>query len=506
MLLVIDYMLGGNHYQMKDDIFTHVGHHVIFVKFDFSGEQYCFARKTAESDTVYKSSLDYQILEEEKMTLSQYCIFLQEKFSLDAYSCTLRTFIGLFARIYDRGNYYETLPLQEHHSESRESSVKRLVKMFGLYKQIEELDLNVKSLKERNTIFKKALAIDLIKGAKTKKQQKETIEQIKALQQDIDVLTIELSTMEVPLDTVQLQKVLGIKEELAKLQAIKAKVESQIKQIQRSLDSTRKENVVDLGKLKRFFPNVNLLEISQINHFHESLCVALADEMKSKIGELSAYKEELEINERNILLSVKEVMTEPNPAKIGVQQLAAKEKKMMELIAANSAYEKKTSFLKECKDAEKLYINAYQKILTGIQQQINAIILNFNDFVYANAKKAPQLTLLPKNYIYDCPDDEGTGSRFSGLILFDLAVLKCTSLPVLFHDSLILKNIEDKAIEKIMQLYESFTNKQIFIAFDKKTAYTDKTKEIVNKNKILELVPNGYELFGKQWSRLDGQS
>ena len=144
-----------------------------------------------------------------------------------------------------------------------------------------------------------------------------------------------------------------------------------------------------------------------------------------------------------------------------------------------------------------------QKTLTSVQQVINSTISEYNDIVYNNSKKAPQLTLQPKKYIYNCPDDEGTGSRYSGLVLFDLAVLTCTKLPVLFHDSLILKNIEDKAIEKIMQLYDSFSNKQIFIAFDKKTAYTEKTQEIVIKNKVLELSPNGHELFGKQWSRLN---
>lgn len=73
-----------------------------------------------------------------------------------------------FARIYDRGNYTETSPLLEYPKESSENCIKRIVKIFGVYEEVEALDKNVKSLAERNKVFKKALAIDLIKGAKIK--------------------------------------------------------------------------------------------------------------------------------------------------------------------------------------------------------------------------------------------------------------------------------------------------------------------------------------------------
>lgn len=86
--------------------------------------------------------------------------------------------------------------------------------------------------------------------------------------------------------------------------------------------------------------------------------------------------------------------------------------------------------------------------------------------------------------------------------MFDLAVLEKTKLPVLIHDSLILKNIEDNAIEEIMRLYASNTSKQVFIAFDKTASYSEATQQIVNEHKVVELSPNGHELFGWSWSRI----
>lgn len=84
--------------------------------------------------------------------------------------------------------------------------------------------------------------------------------------------------------------------------------------------------------------------------------------------------------------------------------------------------------------------------------------------------------------------------------MFDLSILYNTVLPILIHDSIILKNIEDEAIEKIMKIYASFTEKQIFIAFDKQESYSNETQKIVQQNKVLELSPGGSELFGKAWN------
>lgn len=96
------------------------------------------------------------------------------------------------------------------------------------------------------------------------------------------------------------------------------------------------------------------------------------------------------------------------------------------------------------------------------------------------------------------PDDTGTGIACKGLVLFDLSVLNSTKLPILAHDSVILKQISDEAIEKILELYIQ-SNKQIFIAFDKQDSYTEKAQKILAESAVLKLAPNGKELFGKSW-------
>ena len=44
-------------------------------------------------------------------------------------------------------------------------------------------------------------------------------------------------------------------------------------------------------------------------------------------------------------------------------------------------------------------------------------------------------------------------SQYKGLVVFDLAMLSLTQLPVITHDSVMLKHIEDEVMEKIIGLY-----------------------------------------------------
>lgn len=125
----------------------------------------------------------------------------------------------------------------------------------------------------------------------------------------------------------------------------------------------------------------------------------------------------------------------------------------------------------------------------------------FNDLIYETKRKAPVLDLNGgKTYEFYTPDDTGTGTSFKGLVIFGLSVLMHTKLPALARDSLLFKHIGDEPVEKITKLYTIF-EKQIFIAFDKDTAYSDEAKEILHKSIVMRLDEN--ELFGFLWNIKD---
>ena len=77
--------------------------------------------------------------------------------------------------------------------------------------------------------------------------------------------------------------------------------------------------------------------------------------------------------------------------------------------------------------------------------------------------------------------------NFKGLIIFDLALLRLTELPVIAHDSNIFINIADLPIDKIMELYNQ-SKKQIFIAFDKEDAFYDVTVTLSIRLRLLSFM------------------
>ena len=124
-----------------------------------------------------------------------------------------------------------------------------------------------------------------------------------------------------------------------------------------------------------------------------------------------------------------------------------------------------------------------------------------NDAIYDGKRSSPILRVKDSShYEFFTPNDLGTGSKYKGIIVFDLSMLELTKLPIIIHDSIMLKHIEDNAIEKILELYTR-TNKQVFIAFDKEQAYSQNTERILNSTAVLCLNEAGDELFGFSWAK-----
>jgi hypothetical protein len=122
-----------------------------------------------------------------------------------------------------------------------------------------------------------------------------------------------------------------------------------------------------------------------------------------------------------------------------------------------------------------------------------------NSQLFDENRKAPMLNLKAFNsYSFFTPNDDGTGTNYKGLVLFDLAVLRLSRLPAIAHDSLIFKNVEVESVDGIMQLYNQ-SKKQIFIAFDRADSFKPSTARIAYDNVRLKLDKNGQELYGEDW-------
>lgn len=204
-----------------------------------------------------------------------------------------------------------------------------------------------------------------------------------------------------------------------------------------------------------------------------------------------------------IEISITQIAKTTDLSKAVLDQYATVDNELKELQAANENYTKKKELSVIANDYEAELNRLVVEQMAIMQQKINTEMTEINDVIYNGRKTAPTLNIIDASkYTFFTPRDGGTGAQYKGLVVFDLAMLKLTRLPVIAHDSLMLKNIEDDAIEKIMELYAS-TPKQVFIAMDKEGSYTPKAQKIMEDNKVLQLNADEGALFGRTWNDVE---
>ena len=239
--------------------------------------------------------------------------------------------------------------------------------------------------------------------------------------------------------------------------------------------------------------------IHEIEQFHKKIADIFHTELQNEKRSLNKQLSEI----CEVISSLEEqlngLIENPNLSKIVLQKHADAVREMDRMATENEAYQK-TQDLKNAKKEDEGSLAKVKGEQFGIiEKEINAEMERINNMLYKEKRNAPVLHFTDTNYTFHTPEDTGTGIAFKGLVVFDLAVMHLTKLPILVHDSLILKQISDDAIENILAQY-STCGKQIIIALDKQDSYSAKTASELEEHTVLRLAPGGDELFGRSWS------
>lgn len=270
--------------------------------------------------------------------------------------------------------------------------------------------------------------------------------------------------------------------------------------LQENLSGSRIIGKDDLTTLRKFFPEIEIKQLEEIQNFHKEISDVLKEEIKEEINGIQNIIQLLESNKAQVEQKVKEISKMSNLSQVILFKFAELQKKIEILSNQNKYYDELQVLTKEKKDADSRKKLMRMQQLSQLQNLINIKMQELNDEIYHDTKRPPIIMFDDKQYKFETLDDTGTGTCYRGMVLFDLAVLNDTCLPILVHDSVLLKQIEDIAIEKILEMYMA-SKKQIFISLDKATSYSEKSQKILFDKKVLDLGPDGRELFGRSWSR-----
>lgn len=504
-LLVVDFCFGGDDYinpkicKAKEKLHSHT----INFAFKFGNRIDYFCRSTKTPSEIGICDSDYKVLRTQ--TLKEFKDYLLEAYGITTPSISFREMVGRFLRIYGRENYAERYPLK-YGDVKPEASIETLEKMFNVFAFIEEYKSVYDDKSKRTKVRDDATKLgEMTNVARTKKEynaNEKEIERLKAeLQKLMDREDAELSQEE----TDNLDKASEIRGQLTVLKRRRSRLVSQLNAVKANMSGGLVPVEEDLSELSEFFPDVDVQKLSQIEHFHDKMQRILSQEMGDEIAQLQILIDAVSAEMARLQEAQRKLGVPVTVSKKFMDQVVDIQRKIDILTAKNKAYDKTAKLKTEKKDAKIQLEDVRETQLQVVETSINQEMTRLNDYIYGGERYAPTIKFGNSRsgkptYDFWREDDTGAGTNFKGLIIFDLALLRLTELPVIAHDSNIFKNIADLPIDKIMELYNQ-SKKQIFIAFDKEDTFYDVTRDIVHSTTIIELHENGGELFGWSWAK-----
>ena len=497
-LFSIDFCFCGNTYANKgSDIIANVGHHEIYFDFLFNSKEYHFCRGTENPNMCWVCDSAKKKLGEPKK-IEVLTDFLREKYFPKETVLSFRSLVTRFSRINGKGNYEVSKPLKSNGVYSGLSDeVKALEDLFGLLFPLANLKDEVSAIDEKLKSLRKAISSEWVNKGLSKKQYLAAKDEIQTIEVELADAVKRIDENAEDDDGLD-PKALDLKAKINYLSRRKGNLFTRLSKIE-SLSNGQEMTIDDKEALHSFFPECALQSLSQIATFRQQLISNVNEEMEA---EAVGIKIEIE-NIANELEALKEELSSmglsPKASKAKIQECVEKSEKLKALRASIEQYEKKEALEASKKEKQEQLAKSESASLESIEQRLNNELETLNDGLYEIPRLAPTIKLESSKYVFSTPNDNGTGTMFKSLLVFDLAMLNLTPLPFVIHDSLLFSDIWTEPVKGLFDIY-CRQPKQVFIAFDAVNFQQESVQEIVRRCKRISLGKDGLSLFGRSWA------
>lgn len=495
MLMVVDFAFGGKDLLLhNDDVVKELGHHEYFFTFQFADEVYRFCRDTSQPDTVYPCGTDFVL--GPPMTLEAYTAFLRQAYEVDLPDLSFRMLVGLYTRVWGKENLDPAMPLHIVPSKSGEECVDNLIKAFDRYATIRDLVLKLDGTEKELKAWGAAKNHRVIPVVQ-KKGYDENQKSIATLESELSDIRVNLARYTANVSEVVNRELLELKEEKDRLLALRLTLSSRLQRVQNNLRSSRAVRSENFQELVRYFPTIDQDRLARVGEFHTGLARILRSELDASETQLeeqlAAIDQELTSIDERMARSLNTVEA-PTALVDRVAEVATKMKSARE---ENGRYEREAGLRSETKRLKELLQTEKENILIVIEKTINDGMRRIMTERFGPDRKSPYLQLRERNYSFEVEEDTGTGVAYTGLVLFDLTIFLLTGLPILVHDTVIFKNIENDSVSRLLPVYLE-TVKQSFIALDEIDKYGAETTALLLKHRVLQLDTKNL-LYIKDW-------
>lgn len=497
LLMVLDFAFGGDSLiEYNRDIVQELGHHDYFFTFEFDGEAFRFCRGTAQPDLVYQCDAEFNV--QEAIRISEFRAFLRSSYHLQLDGLSFRALVSLYTRVWGKANLDVHRPLHLAPSQTAKECVDNLLKTFNAYTSIASLAEELRKLETEESDLRRAVKNQIVPKV-GKRDYAENLNLISEMEAEIAEIKENLAAFALNIAAIANREILELKTQKDRLLEIKLQLDSKLLRVRRSLSESKYVKSRHFESLKDFFPEINLERLANIETFHSSLAKVLRAELQESETQLQAQLEGAKAE----LAAIDERLTQrlgalESPGVV-VDRVFDISTRLRTAKQENSFYQRMQSISTTRKEKEEELSGKKTTALKEIEDQLNRTMRKIVSSVFGELRKSPHITLGESSYTYEVFEDTGTGTAYTSLIVLDLAVYCLTQLPFLIHDSLLFKNIENKAVSNLLKLYSAGA-KQCFIAIDEIGKYGDACAAMLRKQAAIQLDDDNV-LYIKDWRR-----
>ncbi|MCG9793314.1 DUF2326 domain-containing protein [Flavobacterium algicola] len=494
LLMIVDFAFGGKSFLTNDSgVIKQLGHQIFSFKFEFEKENHYFKRSTENPEIVSFCDSEYNTLTEN--TVEVFTKTLKEKYNIINPFLSFRQIVSNFSRIWGKDNYNVDKPLQAFTKEPESTAVTNLIKLFDLYEAIVKTEAQIKEHGESKKVLAGIHKKNYVEKI-TKTDFKKNEIELRRIQDDITNIKDNLLQYTLNIEELTSKEMIELKTEKSKFLQLQSVNQNKIRRLQLNLEQ-RSVKSKYFNKLSSFFENTNEAKIEEIESFHNKIGTILKRELNNAKKILEEENHIIEEEISKIDLKISSLLENVKSPKFIVEKIYDLTIESNKISTVNKFYTEKEQVTSDLKQLNLDLEDKITGILKNIEEQINTELITINKEIHIGNKKTPKIILNKRSYTFDHQNNTGTGKSFSDLIEFDLVVLKLTCLPFLIHDSVVFKNIEDSAVDKIIEQY-STEQKQIFVSLDGIIKYSEKSIEILTNKKVIQL-NDSRKLFNQDW-------
>lgn len=496
LLMILDFVFGGETYlDYNSDTVAELGHHTYQFQFEFE-KKYYFERATVSPNIVELCDANFNRVD--TLSLKQFKSFLSEKYQLSSLLASFRSIVGLYSRVWGKGNIDTSKPMHLVSQQSAKFAINNLLKVYGKYGELEDLEESLDKVVKDNTGLKSAWKSKLIPQVlKSKYQDNKKV--IETVQIELSEIKDQLAKYTSNLNEIVSKELLELKADKDVLLADELNLNAQLNQLRSNLTSSKHFKSKNLQELASFFPTANINKLAEIESFHKEISSILAAEIREAEKSLEQQVTDIKIELRRVDTMVRELTQDVKAPDAVVDRVCKLSNRLKEALLENEYYDLSSSLKDKIKQLKADVKIVRETVCDFVQSIINKSAFELVSEIYGEKSQSPRLMIVGNNYRYDVDEDTGTGKAYSNLVIFDLSVLRTSKLPFLIHDSLLFKNIENNAVASMIPLYIS-QQKQSFISIDEVSKYGAEAASSLKENAVIQL-DEVNTLFNKVWKK-----